>query len=232
MANWLDVAFYGFDNAILGFWGGLAESAGVFFTPFMKFISSFGTKGIFMVLLSVILLLFKSTRKHGLTALISIIIGALITNVVLKNLVARARPYTHSEYQAWWAIVGSPTESDYSFPSGHATIATDCFVAIFLASKKKSVSWLWIVGALLICLSRNYLMVHYPTDVIAGVIVGLIAAISAKLLVDYIYKKLENNKENKFSIFALNASIVALFYKKKSRAEEQTQIENTEQDQD
>ncbi len=215
MADWLDTVFYGFDKAILGFWNSVAEGAGGFFTPIMRIVSLFGDKGIFMILLSIVLMLFKKTRKHGLSALIAIIIGALFTNLILKNVVARARPYTRGEFKTWWELVGAKTESDYSFPSGHATIATDCLFAIFLVSKKKSVSWLLIVGTLLICISRNYLMVHYPTDIIAGVIIGVIAAILATILVDFIYKKIQLNEANKFYNFMLNACILDLFKKKK-----------------
>ena len=216
MANWLDRVFYSFDKAILGFWHQVAQATGSVMTPLMRFISSFGATGLFMILLSVILLFFKSTRKHGLASLIAIVIGIIITNVLLKDLIARARPYTHAEYQDWWRLVGSSTEEEYAFPSGHATIATDCFLAIFLVSKRKNISWLWIVFAVLICASRNYLMVHYPTDVISGALIGAGAAILGVISTNAIYKKMQANPTKKFNNFMLNACAINLFRKKRN----------------
>ncbi len=214
MATWLDTTFFGFDNSILGFWHSLAEVAGGFFTPFMNVISFFGAKGLCMIAISVILCLFKRTRKCGVAALIGILFGFITTNLIIKNLVARARPYTRAEYQGWWQLVGAPTESEYSFPSGHTTVATDALVAMFIVSKKKSVSWLLLLAPVLMGISRNYLMVHYPTDVIGGIIVGSIAAVCSALLINYLYRLMERHADNKFCKFILNACIIDLFKRK------------------
>lgn len=219
MAKWLDKTFYTFDKAILSFWHKLAVNGGGFLTPFMKFITFFGNAGLFMILLGLVLFLFKNTRKHGTTALIAILIGAILTNLILKPIVARARPYTREEFRVWWNLVGSIKESDFSFPSGHATVATDCLLAIFLISKKKKISWLLIVFALFICASRNYLMVHYPTDVIVGILVGSISAVSSYFIVNFLYKKMEKNKEKKFCAFYLDFCLIELIKSKRKNCQ-------------
>ena len=84
-------------------------------TPFWKFITSLGNAGWFWIVLSIVLLLFKRTRKIGITAIIALAIGALITNVALKNLVARIRPY--EVVDGLRLLI--ERQRDYSFPSGH-----------------------------------------------------------------------------------------------------------------
>ncbi len=222
MAGWLDVAFYGFDTAILGFWNSVAQGAGKVLTPIMEVISFFGWKGIAMIVLGVVLLLFKKTRRLGVGALIAIAFGALFTNVLIKNLVARARPYTHEQFIPWWNAVGSPVESEYSFPSGHTTVVTSALTGIFLTSKQKKYTWTLIFGIILVGISRNYLMVHYPTDVIAGVIVGGVSATISLFVTKGVYKLIEKKQENKVCSFILNACILDLFKKK--------QVEKTDEE--
>ena len=85
-------------------------------TPIWKFITWLGDAGWFWIALSVILLIPKRTRKIGAAALISLLIGALITNVALKNLVARTRRY---EVIDGLILLVDP-QHDFSFPSGHS----------------------------------------------------------------------------------------------------------------
>jgi len=215
MANWLDTVFHGFDYSILSFYNGLANVAGGFLTPLMEFISFFGKGGIMMIVLGVVLLLFKHTRRHGLTALIGILIGWILVNLTLKPLVARARPYTHAEFQDFFATVACPTESENSFPSGHTNVIACTLSGIFFASKHKKYSWLLIIPVVLMAASRNYLMVHYPTDVIAGMMTGVLSGFLSHLLFKFLYKKMEDSPTTPFCWFMLNASVVDLFKKKK-----------------
>ena len=167
-----------------------------------------------MIALAVILLLFKKTRRFGLCVAMSIAIGAIFTNLILKNAVQRLRPYLREEYIDAWQNVGAHLESDLSFPSGHMTVTTATFMAIFLWSKNK-VKALWTILPIFIMgVSRNYLFVHYATDIIAGFIVGLIASIIAIALNKLIWKKIDLS-QNKFSVFMKNACIINLFNKKK-----------------
>ena len=173
LALWLNTAFAGFDEAVATAIHQLYVAAGWFFTPFLSFISLLGKGGIFLILLSIALMLFRKTRRYGTTMLLALAIGALVTNVCFKPLVARPRPYTHdgSIFQQYWEMLGKHTESDKSFPSGHMTAAMAASLAVFLRGNKK-VSWTALLFALAMGVSRIYLSVHYATDVLGGVITG------------------------------------------------------------
>ena len=213
MANWLNTAFYNFDRAFFFGVNSLAKTAGSFFTPFCEFISFFGKGGIFLIILSIVLMLFKNSRRAGATMLLAIGVGALFTNVILKNVIARPRPYTTAEYNGFWQTAGAHTEKELSFPSGHATVATASMTALFLTLNKKWSS-LCFLFTLFTAFARVYLVVHYATDVIAGILVGAGAAVIAYFIV----KKLFNffgSKENKACAFILNADVLNLLNKKK-----------------
>ena len=175
LALWLNTAFAGFDEAVATAIHQLYVAAGWFFTPFLSFISLLGKGGIFLILLSIALMLFRKTRRYGTTMLLALAIGALVTNVCFKPLVARPRPYTHdgSIFQQYWEMLGKHTESDKSFPSGHMTAAMAASLAVFLRGNKK-ISWTALLFALAMGVSRIYLSVHYATDVLGGVITGSI----------------------------------------------------------
>lgn len=214
MANWLNTVFAGFDGAIFNFMYNLQLTAGNFFTPFFKAITFLGEKGWFYIVIGLILLLFKRTRKIGLTLLISLGVGSLLTNLVIKNIISRPRPFTASDfYFDCWNIVGPTNVGKNSFPSGHSTAAAATTVAWILTSNKKY-RFSGIAFALLMGLSRIYLFVHYPTDVIAGLIVGSLVAVGIYFIIKSVYKVIENNANNKVCLFILNASIVDLFVKK------------------
>lgn len=215
MAIWLDSTFYNFDKAVFNAFHNLAVSAGGFFTPFFKVVSFFGEGGVFFIILSLVLMLFKNTRRTGFAMLLALGIGALFTNVIIKNAVARTRPFNaREEYKEFWKFVSAKEQSEYSFPSGHVTATTSAMTALFLTRNKK---WSW-VGYLLVvamCASRVYLFVHYTSDVLAGVIVGIIAGTLSYLITKYVYKKFIRFSHKKFCLFLLNADIVDCFKKTK-----------------
>ena len=159
MADWLNTVFHAFDSGAFNFANSLAQVAGGFFTPLSKVIAVLGKGGIFFILLSIALMLFRKTRKTGFTMLLAIGVGALFTNVIIKNAVARPRPYTVDEFKDIWAFVGSNIESEFSFPSGHATVTMTSMMALFLTTNKKW-SWLGFVFALIVGFTRIYLVVH------------------------------------------------------------------------
>ena len=213
MAIWLDKTFFGFDKWFFEVFHALAENCGKFFTPFFKFVTFFGDKGLAMIFIGVILLLFSKTRKAGLSALIAIAIGSIFTNLILKDAVARVRPYEASElYRSFWEFVGYKKFSSFSFPSGHATVTATTMTALFLCFNKKW-SWACLVFALLMGMSRIYLTVHYTTDVLGGLLIGAFSGTLAYLLISLLYKKLIISKDNAFTRFIKNADLLCFFKK-------------------
>lgn len=141
-------------------------------TPIMKLITSLGNGGWFWIALSLLLLCFKKTRKAGIYALISLAIGALITNLWLKVWICRTRPYEVVE--GLKILITAP--HDWSFPSGHTT-ASFAAGMIYYKTLPKPYGSAALVLAALIALSRLYVGVHYPTDVLGGLLVGIVASV-------------------------------------------------------
>lgn len=151
-------------------------------TPVMKFFSLIGDNGLVWIALTVILLIFKRTRHIGIMCGISLALDVLTVNLLLKNLFARVRPYdTFTQLQLLVDI-----QYDWSFPSGHSAAGfAVCTVLLKTAPKKFAVPSL--ILAILIAFSRIYVCVHYPTDVVGGVLVGIFCGFAAV----WLYRKIE-----------------------------------------
>lgn len=153
---------------------------------FMTSVTKLGNAGIFWIILMVLFLLIPKMRKTGVVMAAALIIDLLLCNVLLKNFVARTRPYdVNTGIQLLVAKL-----RDYSFPSGHTAASFASATALYFAGEKK----LWkpaLVLACLIAVSRLYLYVHYPTDVLGGVVIGIIAG--------YLGYRLVKVLEDKFS---------------------------------
>ena len=213
-AKWLDVTFAGFDGALLEFYHRLAEWGGVVLTPFMRVITVMGDKALALILISLVLGLFSKTRKTGICMLLSILCGALMTNVILKETICRVRPYEASAlFREFWTFVGAHAESEFSFPSGHATAAAAAATGLWLVRGKKYLA-ISIPFVTLMAISRNYFVVHYPTDVIAGAIIGTIGGIAAYFITIAIYRVVNKNADKKFCRFMLNFDVIGMFRKK------------------
>ena len=149
------------------------------------FITHLGDDGILWIILGLVLLFWKKTRPIGFTMLISLLFDYLIINVTLKDLIARPRPFVVNE-----AITPLITDvSPYrSFPSGHSG---GSFAAMFALYKwvPKKVGIPALILAALVALSRLYVGVHYPTDIIAGCIIGFMCSVWAYYLVRFLMKK-------------------------------------------
>lgn len=133
-------------------------------------ITRLGDAGIIWILLCIVLLILPKTRKSGVVLMAALLVDLVVCNVILKPLVHRIRPFdvkTGIEL-----LVKRPT--DYSFPSGHTAASVASVMALYLAGEKK----IWVpalILAVLIAFSRLYLYVHYPTDVLGGMIIGIAA---------------------------------------------------------
>lgn len=211
VANLINNAFASYDYAILEALHKFLEATNGFFTPFFKFISLLGEKGIFLILLSIILMLFKKTRKLGICIFGAIGCGAIFTNIILKDLIARPRPFidTLGVYNTWWKDAGSVMEDGFSFPSGHATAASAFAMSVFLICDKKK-GWSAFIFLILMGISRNYLMVHYPSDILGGIASGFTAAVIAYFITKLIYKVAEKYKDKKLFDLILNFDILDL----------------------
>ena len=189
-AAWLNTSFADFDLAIMLAVHKLYEAAGWFFSPILETITFFGNGGICLIIFSLFLMFFQKTRRFGIAMLLGIIIGALFTNVWLKVVIARPRPYSDetSILHQIWVTMGQHMESDKSFPSGHTTSAFACMTPLFFA-KKKPVAVSAFIFAFLMGVSRIYLAVHYPSDVLAGMIVGFIAGCLGALIASKLPEK-------------------------------------------
>ena len=140
-------------------------------TPLVKFVTFLGNGGWFWILCAVVLLAIPKTRKTGYAAVLSLIFGVIVTNLLLKNIVARPRPF--AEIEALIPLIAKPT--DFSFPSGHTT-ASFAVALVMLRMLPKKIGIPAVVLAALVAFSRLYLGVHYPTDVLAGFVVALVGS--------------------------------------------------------
>lgn len=153
-----------------GFRGGALET-------FLTVFTSLGDSGILWIAISLAFFIPKKTRRAGLTALLAIVFGALMTNVVLKHLFMRPRPFIADV--SLLPLVG--TSDMNSFPSGHTTAAFAAAVAWFLAFPKQwRARCFGFVIAAIMGFSRMYVGMHYPTDVLAGALIGSLAGILAQ----------------------------------------------------
>ena len=152
----------------------------------MPYISMLGDAGIFWILLTLILIIIPGTRKNGAVLLIALCINVILCNILLKNIFQRTRPYDINS--AIELLIARPV--DYSFPSGHTSASFAAVSALFFSGAKR----IWkpaLVLAVLISFSRMYLYVHFPTDILGGILVGLISGYFA----GKIYIRLFGRKE-------------------------------------
>ncbi len=212
MLEFIETTFKSFDESAITFVAGLREGAGSVLTPLTTIASLLTDMGLLYIIVGLVLALFKNQRKLAICMIGAIAIGAICTNLVLKNLIARPRPFDGG-YAEYWQAVGAPVEDEFSFPSGHTTATTAVAMAGLLYGKKKW-SWIGLLAVILIGFSRIYLIVHYASDVLAGLVVGSIAGLIAGLIVKIFYAIIAK-KEGKFARFARDWDLSDLFVKKK-----------------
>ena len=155
-------------------------------TPFMKSVTFLGNGGWFWILCAVVLLAVPKTRKTGYAAALSLIFGAIVTNLLLKNIVARPRPF--AEIAALIPMITKP--KDFSFPSGHTTASfAVALVMLRMLPKKFGIPAVILAG--MVAFSRLYLGVHYPGDVLGGFLVAVFASTLVYHLMSAYQKKMQ-----------------------------------------
>ena len=178
----IDVWFAALAHAAETEWGGVL-------TPVLRALSVAGNSGAVFIATALLLLVFKRTRKAGCAALIALAASVLFTEVLLKNIVGRARPFTDetSLFYTYWADAGSLPADGYSFPSGHTAAAMAFATAMFFCFRK-DISWLFFFVPVAMGFSRVYFQVHYITDVAAAFVVGFLCGLLAVYVLKFLFR--------------------------------------------
>ena len=184
------------ENILLG----LQDLRNPILDPIMKFFTFLGSYGGWAwIILCLTLIIIGRTRRVGLCGAISLALMGLTTNLTMKPLIGRIRPY--EMIYGLDPAIDKPIDS--SFPSGHTAASFAVSVALFLSltlvlEKKKA----HLIGALLIAVStiiafsRLYLGVHYPSDVLAGLLWGILCGIAGTYIEEKLYKKYKERKND------------------------------------
>jgi undecaprenyl-diphosphatase len=182
----IDVAIYQFVDSIM------SPVLNTIFT----FITHLGdTPGIIWFIIGICLLIPKKTRKLGILLFAGLAFSSIINNLVLKELIGRPRPYNldpevwlNAGYTYEWPGLIKQSSSP-SFPSGHTSTSIGAAFALLLGCRKKylAVGIPAFILSLLVGFSRIYVHVHYPTDVIAGAVVGLISGLAIWIFVEKVF---------------------------------------------
>lgn len=159
----------------------------------MVLLTRLADDGIVWIVLAVALICFKQTRKMGITLGVALLIGLVVGNLALKNIFARPRPYTVNPNVEMLV----ERLKDYSFPSGHTRCCFESGMAMYFCDKRFGKA-AFVLGGF-IAFSRMYLYMHYPTDIIGGVVLGLVNGFIAFIIVDKVYK-LINGKNSKLKV--------------------------------
>ena len=170
-----------FDFAVLQFLQNNFNSQ--FLDNLFLFITRLGNFSFIWIIIALILISIKKYRVIGITMLLALLFSQLIGNELLKNLIQRPRPYiTYSQLET------SLQAGGYSFPSGHTASSFAAVTVLLLRFKKYNI--FFIILASLIAFSRLYLFVHYPTDILGGIVLGIICGLLAVVVIDLFIKKI------------------------------------------
>ncbi|MCH5159271.1 MAG: phosphatase PAP2 family protein [Clostridiales bacterium] len=171
-----------FENSFILWFQSLAGETS-FLYYLMNFVSMFGEE---MILVGIVGLIYWGFDKRRGEKIGFMMISATLFNPLIKNIVCRTRPFDSVE-----EIKNFRDVDGYSFPSGHSSGAASTYVGVVITYKDKKCKWLIAIAVIiptLVALSRTYLGAHYPTDVIAGLALG----VGLVFLVDFLYKVVPN----------------------------------------
>ncbi len=190
----MQAIFDAFLNFDLSVFQSIQNIQNEFLDALMVGITTLGNGGAVFIVLGLVLLFTKKHRKAGLAVIVALLVMLLCNDLFLKELFARPRPFnlmeTDPEKYAFWGknyvfpeLISRPTS--FSFPSGHTASAFAAAIALLWHNRKIGVPV--TVFAALMGFSRIYVEVHYCTDVIAGVVSGIICALVAVLIVKFLF---------------------------------------------
>ena len=187
MDKWLNKSFFGIDQSIFRFVFEMIDRC-PWLAKLARFISYFGDHGYFFIGMTILFLVFRKTRKMGLLLAIGLLVGELINNIIMKNLVSRPRPYDEvEEFYIMWKTFSNIKMNSFSFPSGHTCMAMMFGGGLFIMMNKKY-SWLFLLIGPIMAWSRIALFVHYPSDVLFGMLFGVISITCAYFLLKLLLK--------------------------------------------
>ena len=157
----------------------------------MKCVTYIGEFGAGAIVCAIILLIFRKTRWAGVAVVLAFVLDVLIVNVILKLSVNRARPwqtYPDMGFHEFHQAIGVREPTDSSFPSGHTAALFACAIALVCYYKAKGIPA--VAVALLVAISRIYLCMHYPTDVLGGMVIGSACGVGGYFLLKPVKKLL------------------------------------------
>ena len=153
--------------------------------PILSAYTKLGDSGLLWIALCLLLLLHPKTRRAGAAGGLALLFSLLFTNLIIKQLVGRTRP--------WLILVGLVplvAESDpNSFPSGHTSASFAAATAFFHTLPRRWMRVTAVVMAAVMGLSRLYVGVHFPSDVLCGALVGFLCGLLGWKMVTYIEEK-------------------------------------------
>ena len=151
----------------------------------MTFVTTLGNGGLVWIIMTVAYLIRPRVRRNGIILCCALVANLVICNMFLKPMIGRTRPYDINKTVK--LIVAR--QKDFSFPSGHTSVSFAMVTALRLANEKG-----WIVGialglAVLIALSRLYLYMHFPSDILGGILSGSAAGVIGYLIANSLFLK-------------------------------------------
>ncbi len=184
MPAWLQAA----DEAVLRWIEGTLRTPVL--DQLMTFYTNLGDAGLLFIAAALVMLLVRSTRRAGGTALTAMAFGLVVTNLTVKPLISRARPWVVMD--GFEVLVKSSDPN--SFPSGHT-----CAAFAFALALCVSLPWKWgkaaaLAAAVLMGFSRLYVGVHFPSDVLAGAVIGALCGLLAGWVVPKVLDRFKSRR--------------------------------------
>ena len=179
----MDQLLYGFDTSVYTFFWQFQNAFTIAIADICQHLGD-TTAFIIYFVISLILCFPKKTRRYGVALVTAYLVALLLVNVLIKPGVGRLRPYEALQdtpfwetYETYWGNAGSHLEDDMSFPSGHTSLNFAAFMALaaVLIKDKKKWAWLLLIIPIIVGITRIIRGVHYPSDVLGGMIIGIFA---------------------------------------------------------